>query len=126
MEVPQQVVEAFPGDGPISTYLIRDRDGKYGDYFHRRVRNMGIREIIASRKAPWQNPYVERVIGSVRRECLDHVIVFNEGHLRRVLKTYVEYYNESRPHLSLERNTPVPRKIEPPSRGQVFAIPHVG
>jgi transposase InsO family protein len=124
--VAQQMVEAFPGEGPIPKFLIRDRDGKYGDYFRRRVRNMGIREVITSRKAPWQNPYVERVIGSVRRECLDHVIVFNEGHLRRVLKTYVDYYNESRPHLSLARNAPVPRKPEPPSQGRVVAIPQVG
>ena len=88
----QQIVEAFPGDGPVPKYLVRDRDGIYGSYFRRRVRNMRIREIIINRKSPWQNPYVERVIGSVRRECLDHVIVFSEDHLRRILKNYVHYY----------------------------------
>ncbi len=122
----QQIVEVFPGDGPIPKYLIRDRDGIYGDYFRHRVRNMKNREIIISRKSPWQNPYVERAIGSVRRECLDHVIVLGEGHLRRILKSYVHYYNESRPHLSLKRNTPVPRELEPPSRGRIVAIPQVG
>ncbi len=124
--VSQQVVEAFPGHGPIPSCLVRDRDGKYGDHFRRRARNMGIREIITSRKAPWQNPYVERAIGSVRRECLDHVIVLSDAHLRRILKPYVQYYNKSRPHLSLERNAPLPRKLEPPSQGRVIAIPQVG
>jgi putative transposase len=121
----QQIVEAFPGDGPVPKYLIRDRDGIYGDYFRRRVRNMGIREVVTSRKSPWQNPYAERVIGSIRRECLDHVIVFGEAYLRRILKSYVLYYNESRPHLSLQRNAPIPREVEP-GRGRVIAIPHVG
>jgi transposase InsO family protein len=87
---------------------------------------MGIREVITSWKAPWQNPYVERVIGSIRRECLDHVIVISEAHLLRILKSYVRYYNKSRPHLSLQGNAPVPRKHEPPSRGRVIAIPQVG
>jgi putative transposase len=122
----QQIVEAFPGDGTLPKFLARDRDGIYGDWFRRRVRNMGIREIITSRKSPWQNPFAERVIGSIRRECLDHVIVFGEDHLRRVLKSYVLYYNQSRPHLSLERNAPVPRNVEPPSRGRVIAISQVG
>jgi transposase InsO family protein len=121
----QQIVEAFPGDEPAPRFLIRDRDGIYGGYFRRRVQNMGVREIITSRKSPWQNPYVERVIGSVRRECLDHVIVFSEGHLRRVLKAYVHYYNEFRPHLSLMRNAPIPRQLESGS-GRVIAIPQVG
>jgi len=122
----QQMVEAFPGDGLIPKFLVRDHDGIYGGYFRKRVLNMGIREIITSRKSPWQNPFAERVIGSIRRECLDHVIVFGENHLRRVLKSYVRYYNRSRPHLSLERNAPVPRNIEPPARGRVIAIPQVG
>jgi hypothetical protein len=122
----QQMVEAFPGEGPIPKSLIRDRDGKYGDYFRLRARNMGIREAITSRKSPWQNPYVERAVGSIRRECSDHVIVLGEGHLRCTLNSYVYYYNESQPHLSLQRNEPTPRKIEPPSRGSVVAIPQVG
>jgi len=122
----QQMIEAFPGDGPIPKYLIRDRDGIYGAFFRRRVKHMGIEEIITSRKSPWQNPYAERVIGSIRRECLDHVIVLGEQHLRRILKMYVAYYNEARPHLSLERNAPVRRNVEPPSRGRVIAISQVG
>jgi putative transposase len=121
----QQIIEAFPGDGPIPKYLIRDRDGIYGDYFRRRVRNMGIREIIITRKSPWQNPYVERAIGSIRHECLDHMIVLGERHLRLILKRYVAYYHGVRPHLSLQRNAPIPRKAES-ARGRVIAIPHVG
>jgi transposase InsO family protein len=87
---------------------------------------MGIREIITARKSPWQNPYVERVIGSIRRECLDHVIVFDDKHLRRVLRQYFVYYNNCRPHLSLDGNAPVRREVEPPSNGRVIAIPKVG
>jgi len=121
----QQMVEAFPGDGAIPKFLVRDRDGIYGDYFRRRIRNMGIREIITSRKSPWQNPYAERVIGSIRRECLDHVIVLGESHLRRILMAYVVYYNGVRPHLSLQRNAPIPRMAEP-GRGRVIATPQVG
>ncbi len=121
----QQMVEAFPGDGPIPKFLIRDRDGIYGSYFRQRVQNMGIREIVTSRKSPWQNPYAERVIGSVRRECLHHVIVLGERHLRLILKEYVAYYNGVRPHLSLQRNAPIPRKVES-ARGRVIAIPHLG
>ncbi|MDP3939894.1 MAG: integrase core domain-containing protein, partial [Deltaproteobacteria bacterium] len=122
----QRIIEAFPGDGAVPRFLIRDRDGIYGGYFRRRVQNMGIREIITSRKSPWQNPFVERVIGTIRSECLDHVIVLGEDHLRRLLKSYLHYYDRSRPHLSLERNTPVPRNIEPSSRGRVIAIAHIG
>jgi putative transposase len=78
----QQVVEAFPLDVPVPRHLIRDRDVIYGTYFRRRVKNMGIKEIITSRKSPWQNPYAERIIPSIRRECLDHLIVLGEKHLR--------------------------------------------
>jgi len=121
----QQIVEAFPGDAPIPKFLIRDRDGIYGGYFRRRVQNMGIREIIISRKSPWQNPYVERAIGSIRHECLDHMIILGERHLRLIIKRYVAYYHGVRPHLSLQRNAPIPRKVEP-GRGRVIAIPQVG
>ena len=122
----QQVVEAFPGDAPVPRYLVRDRDGIYGAFFRKRVKNMGIEEIITSRKSPWQNPYAERVIGSVRRECLHHMIVLGERHLRLILKQYVAYYNDVRPHISLQRNSPIPRKVDPPGRGRVVAIPHLG
>jgi transposase InsO family protein len=121
----QQVVEAFPGDEPVPKFLIRDRDGIYGGWFRRRVKGMGIREIIISRRSPWQNPYVERAIGSIRRECLDHMIVLDERHLRLILKRYIAYYNGLRPHLSLQRNAPIPRKVES-ARGRLIAIPYVG
>ena len=77
-------------------------------------------------RSPWQNPYVERLIGSIRRECLDHVIVLSEDHLRRILASYFEYYHTSRTHLSLDRNAPFKREIEPPSKGKVVGIPQVG
>jgi len=89
----QQVVEAFPGDR-APQWLLRDRDSIYGDVFRRRVASMGIAEVICSPASPRQNPYAERVIGSIRRECLDHVIVFGELHLRRLLSAYVAYYND--------------------------------
>src|SRR6266436_258984 len=121
----QQMIEAFPED-QTPRYLVRDRDGIYGEYFQHRVRGMGIREVRTAPQSPWQNPYAERVIGSIRRECLNHVIVLGERHLRSLLKNYVNYYNVSRPHLSLERNAPVPRSIEPPAFGVVVAVPQVG
>jgi len=115
-----------PATARSRSFLFETAMESTGTFFRRRVQNIGIREMITSRKSPWQNSYVERVIGSIRRECLDHVIVLGEAHLRRILRAYVRYYNLSRPHLSLERNAPVPRMIEPPSRGGVTAIPLVG
>jgi transposase InsO family protein len=106
--------------------LLRDRGGAYGDEFQRVVRAIGIREILTAPQSPWQNPYAERVIGSIRRECLDHLIILGENHLRGILRESVRYYNESRPHLSLNRNAPVPRSIEPPAPGAVLAVPEVG
>jgi putative transposase len=87
---------------------------------------MGITEVVTAPRSPWENAYVERVIGSIRRECLDHVVVINEGHLRRVLFSYVDYYHRSRTHLSLEKDCPDPRPIQPPNRGRVIALPQVG
>jgi transposase InsO family protein len=87
---------------------------------------MGITEVVTAPRSPWQNAYVERVIGSIRRECLDHVIVFNERHLRRVLVSYVHYYHCSRTHLSLAKDCPEPRPIRPPSHGKVIANAQVG
>ena len=121
----QQIVEAFPFD-EAPRFLIRDRDGIYGHDFHERARHQGIEEVITAPRSPWQNPFAERVIGSIRRDCLDHVIVFNEAHLIRILTSYFAYYHESRAHLSLERNAPVPRRVEHPSEGKVIAIPQVG
>ena len=121
-----QLREAFPGDGTEPRYLLRDRDGAYGDAFRRVVRATGIREILTAPQSPWQNPYAERVIGSIRRECLDHLIILSEHHLRRILKEYVHYYNQSRPHLALDRNAPILRDVEPPSQGSIVALPEVG
>lgn len=92
----------------------------------RRVKNMGIEEVVVAPRSPGQTPYVERVIGSIRRECLNHVIVLNEAHLLRILSSYLQYYHESRTHLSLERNAPNLREVEPRSQGKVVAIPQVG
>jgi len=92
-------------------YLIRDRDGIYGKHFQLRVQGMGIRQVQTAPRSPWQNPYVERLIGSIRRECLDHVIVINDKHLRRILKSYLGYYHDSRSHLSLDKDAPVTRRI---------------
>jgi len=122
----QQIIEAFPADGDEPKYLLRDRDSIYGDEVRRRVQRMGIEQVITARRSPWQNPYAEQVIGSIRRECVDHMIVVGENHLRRILASYQTYYNEARTHLSLERNSPVPRELEPRSKGRVVAIPHLG
>jgi transposase InsO family protein len=122
----QQIREAFPGDGTEPRYLLRDRDGAYGDAFRRVVRAISIREILTAPQSPWQNPYTERVIGSIRRECLDHLIILNEQHLRRILKEYVHYYNQSRPHLALDRNAPIPRDVEPQSQDPILEFPEVG
>ncbi len=121
----QQIINAFPYE-EAPRFLIRDRDDIYGDYFTRRVEGMGIEEVPIAPRAPWQNPYCERVIGSIRRECLDHVIVLNERHLYRILADYFAYYHNSRPHLSLDRNSPTPRDVEGPSHGEVVSIPQVG
>jgi putative transposase len=106
--------------------LLRDRDGSYGSYFRNRVEAMGITEVITAPRSPWQNAFVERVIGSIRRECLDHILVFNERHLHRVLFSYVDYYHRSRTHLSLDKDCPDPRPIMPRRIGKVIAIPKVG
>jgi putative transposase len=121
----QQVIEAFPED-TAPRYLLRDRDSIYGAEFQSRVKGMQIEEVITAPHSPFQNPYAERVIGSIRRECLDHLIVLNEDHLRRILQVYFIYYHESRPHQSLEQNSPLPREIEPPSQRKIIAIPQVG
>ena len=93
-------------------YLIRDRDRAYGDAFTRRIRAMGIRDRPTAPRSPWQNGYAERLIGSIRRECLDHVIVFGERHLRHVLRSYAEYYNGARTHLSLTKDSPFTRPVQ--------------
>ena len=117
--------EAFPWD-TVPRYLIRDRDSIYGQDFTRRVNALGIKQVLIAPHSPWQNPYVERVIGSIRRECLDHVIVLNEHHLRRVLRGYLRYFHGSRTHLALGKDAPAPRKVESPDMGRIVAFPEVG
>jgi putative transposase len=121
----QQVVEAFPWD-EAPRYLLRDRDRIYSDAFRQRVRNMRIEEVLIAPRSPWQNPYVERVIGSIRREFLDHVIVLNERHLARLLQSYVDYYHRYRTHRALDMDAPVPRPVQPPELGRVREVPEVG
>ena len=121
----QQVVDAFPDD-TAPRWLHRDRDRIYGDVFQRRIAGMGIAEVVSAPASPWQNPYVERLIGSIRRECLDHVIVLNEAHLRRMLSLYSRYYHRSRTHLGLEKDTPDPRPVSATCTGPIVAIPEVG
>ncbi len=121
----QQIIEAFPWDS-APRYLLRDRDGTYGAKFHETAAWIGIREVLTAPQSPWQNPFVERLIGSIRRECLDHVIIFNETGLRRALKDYFEYYERCRTHLSLDKDAPVSRPVQPPSHGKVIEIPQVG
>ena len=122
--VTQQMVEAFPGDGWVPRFLQRDRDGAYGWAFRRRLKAMGIEELVSAPRSPWQNPYVERLIGSIRRECTDHIIAMGERHLLRTVREYAEYYNHDRPHQSLEGNAPTPRAVE--DVGQVVATPVLG
>ena len=103
------------------SYLVRDNDGAYGQTFKDRVRAMGIRDRPISPRSPWQNPYVERLIGTLRRDCLDHVLIFGERHLRWVLTSYSVYYNETRTHLGLGKDAPLGRDVE--RSGTVAAIP---
>jgi transposase InsO family protein len=121
----QQLREAFPFD-QVPRYLLRDRDAIFGNDFREHVRDMGIHEVLSTPRSPWQRAYVERVIGSIRRECLDHVIVFQESSLRRTLASYFDYYHRSRTHLSLKKDSPEPRPIQPPGVGPVVAVSKVG
>ena len=121
----QQVREAFPWD-TTPRYLIRDRDRTHGKVFRSCLQAMLIEEILIAPRSPWQNACAERVIGSIRRECLDNVIVLGEGHRRRILRSYLTYYHQSRTHLSLEKDCPEPRLVQPPSLGRVILLPQVG
>lgn len=121
--IAQQITEAFPwDDAPI--YLIRDRDRSYGSAVSRRIEAMGIRDHPIAPRSPWQNGYAERLIGSIRRECLDHVVVWSEDHLRRILAAYANYYNNVRPHLSLAKDSPHHRPVQ--RRGSVVRVPILG
>jgi putative transposase len=121
----QQLVNAFPNDS-APRYVIRDRDKIHGVHFVRRVRAIGIEQVLTAPRSPWQNPYCERVIGTIRRDCLDHVIVLSEQHLRRILRKYLEYYHGSRTHLALDKDAPEPRERESNDGRKVIALPMVG
>lgn len=116
-----QIVEAFLWD-TAPRYLLRDRDAIYGEHVQQRIKNMGIEEVKIAPRSPWQNPYCERVIGSIRRDVLDHVIVLHERHLHRLLMKYMAYDHRFRTHLSLEMNCPTPRAVHPPELGKIFAV----
>jgi transposase InsO family protein len=123
----RQIIEATPW-GSAPRYLIRDRDRNYGGDFVRRARAIGIETVLSPVHAPQANALAARVIGTIRRECLDHLIVINEAHLRRVMRDYVPYYNDARPHRSLDLEPPIgPRAQAPPSRRtRVVGIPVLG
>jgi transposase InsO family protein len=120
----QQVIDAFPWD-EAPRYLLRDRDGVYGAACRQRIRGLDMTEVVTALRSPWQNPYVERLIGSIRRECLDHILVLSERHLIRVLTGYLGYYHTWRTHLALEMDSPERRPIQPPANGRVIAVPEV-
>jgi putative transposase len=121
----QQIIEAFPEDR-APEYMTRDRDGIYGEALRDRVQGMGIEEVLTAPQSHWQNPYAERLVGSIRLECLDHVIVLGERHLLRILKSYFAYHHRSRTHLSLGKDAPEPRAVQPPHLGGVVELPEVG
>jgi hypothetical protein len=107
-------------------FLVRDRDSIYGEVGSHTLRSMGTEEVLTASRSPWQNPFVERVIGCIRRECLDHVIIWNERALRHHLGRYLIYYHQWRTHLSLDKDPPVPRATQTPSDHPIVAVPHVG
>ena len=117
------MTDPFPFD-EAPRHLIRDRDGAFGPVYTRRIRAMGIRDHPIAPRSPWQNGHVERLIGSIRRESLDHLVVFGEAHLSDVLKNYASYYNKVRPHLSLDKDAPDFRRTQ--KIGRIAAIPILG
>jgi transposase InsO family protein len=121
----QQIVNAFPDDSAPS-YLLRDRDTVDGHAFRHRLKGMRIEDVLTAPHSPWQNPFAERLIGSVRRECLDHVLVLSEQHLRRILTRFFAYYHRARTHLALDKDAPDGRPIQPPQLGAIIPIPEVG
>jgi transposase InsO family protein len=121
----QQMINALPYD-TAPKYLSRDRNSIYGSVFVQRVEGMGIKEKLIAPRSPWRNSYVERLVGSIRRECLARVIVFNERQLRQLLEGYWDYYHRLRPHRSLEHDSPIPRPVESRDRGKVVEMPLLG
>ncbi len=121
----QQLTEAFAYSSP-PRYLLRDRDSIYALEFQARATALGLEQKLIAARCPWQNPFVERLIGSIRRECLDSQIVLHARHLHRVLSEYFEYYHRHRPHRALEQDCPEPRPVEPPEQGRIIALPQIG
>ena len=121
--IARQLTEAYAW-AQTPRYIIRDRDGAYGDVLIRRLRAMGIRDRPIEPRSPWQNGHTERLIGSIRRDCLDHVVVFGERHLRHLLRSYQRYYNDARTHLSLNKDAPALRAVQ--AVGRIVANPHLG
>ncbi len=125
-ELHSKLSEACPFD-PFPKYLLRDRDSIYGEYFQFRIKNMGINHVRSAPRSPWHNPYVERLIGSIRRDCLDYMIVLNEDHLKRILTEYLEYYHQVRTHLGLGKETPVGRSVmEKSENSKLIVFPRLG
>jgi len=120
-----QLAQAFPWD-TAPRYLLRDRDRIYGEEFREQTQTIGIEEIITAPQSPWQNPFCERLIGSIRRDCLNHVVILGESHLRRILACYFDYYHKYRTHLSLEKDAPEPRAIQDANLGEVIEVSEVG
>jgi Integrase core domain len=121
--IARQLTEAY-GWQQTPRYIVRDRDCVYGDVVIQRLRAMGIRDRPISPRSPWQNGYSERLIGSIRRNCLDHVVVFGERHLRHLLNAYQKYYSEARTHLSLHKDAPIPRGVQ--TIGRTLVVPVLG
>lgn len=122
----QQIVDACPWD-TTPQFLLRDRDSIYGSFFIGRIKNMGITEVKTAPRSPWQNPFVERLIGSIRHDCINHLIILNEHHLRKVLSKYFDYYHEDRTHLGLNKDTPLVRPVQKYSKNsKVTALRRLG
>jgi transposase InsO family protein len=119
-----QLIQAFPFE-TAPKYLIRDRDGIYGEVVREAIAFLGMKEKVISARSPWQNGYCERMVGTTKRECLHHMIIFSEGHARRVLKKFFQYYHDDRTHLGLDKATPAGRRIEGPEKGPVMRRPAV-
>ena len=119
-----QLREAFPWDS-APRYLLRDRDRIFGRHFVEQLKAMGIKQVLSAPRSPWQRAYIERVIGTIRRECLDHVIIFNEESLRRHLGSFIGYYHRTRTHLALHKDTPEPRSVQPPEAGRIVSVAEV-
>jgi putative transposase len=121
----QQLLQAFPYDS-APQFIIRDRDCIYGDVVQRQLKDLGIQQVLTAPRSPWQTLYVERLIGSIRRECLDHIVAISEASLRATLRSYFSYYHDSRCHLALNKYSPEHREIQSPDQGRIVEIPKVG